>query len=220
MPDNSYYSEFMTIVKSISDIDAEYAIESIGGSEELYKKMLAQMIRLTPQNVKQMDECIGANDLNLFGVKVHGVKGALRQAGCLRLAKYAEALENEAKAGNAWYCREHYCTFRDKLLCFAEQMRVGFESTEEETDVLSANEFLSDINGYTDILAQVKAAVEDYDSLLATERLLPLTKKWFGESANSLIKKTMEELNLFRPQTALVYITELIDKCGQSDSQL
>lgn len=216
MKENMNYNKFMAQLKGIQGMDAEYALESIGGSDVLYYKLLSQTIRIVPRNVEQMDGYIGSGDLHSFGITAHGIKGSLRQVGCWEMARTAEYLELKAKEGGDPDFNEIYRIFKAKLLNFCGNISSAISNagtgSDSESEVLTA-----DISNYKDILLQAKDAVEDFDSILAAELLSPIMNKRFDDSSGNLLLSAMEELESFRLQTSLEYISRLIEKCGHSD---
>lgn len=211
-------SKFSFLLSNIPDLNAELAIAGIGGSESMYKKVLDKVMSLLPANVEEMDKFLHEDeDLGAFAIKVHGIKGSLRQIGCPRLADLAYALETESKAGNREYCDRHYVGFREELLHFYEQvdsiMRTG-ENTAENGESAPG-----DINEYLDVLTQVKDAAAGYDSSAAISSLSPLLKINFGGNADILLKKAAKEFESYRPRKGLVCITELLAECQQLAQQ-
>lgn len=207
-------SDFISLVSQIPELDTEHAIETIGGSEALYESTVKYMMRFIPSNVEQMDKCLNTdNALNDFAIKVHGIKSSLRQMGHLHLAKQAEALEKAAKAGENSFCIEHYGSFRDDLLCFYNQVNyLILLNADKETGCADESTNHGEISNFYDILTQIKAEAEAYDTISAAEKLLPLTKYRFSEDTNRLIAKAMEALDTYKPRQALEYLAELLDR--------
>lgn len=208
------FSDFVSLIRLIPDMDVDYAIEAIGGSEPLYEKVLIRIVRLIQSNIEQMDQFLDKDEaLNDFAIKVHGVKSSMRQAGYLKLALRAEALEKSAKDGDRLYCTQHYAPFREDLLHFRDQVDNAIsQSTDAETKSETGNVSSSNLGSFFDVLDKVKAAAAAYDTLSASELLSPLTKMHFGENEDILITKAMDALDVFKPKQALEFIAELMEK--------
>lgn len=202
--------DFISLIKLIPEIDTEYAIDAIGGSESIYEKLLMRIIDMIPLNIEKMDNVILAGGaLGDFAVKVHGVKNSLRQAGYRRLALDAEALEIAAKAGEAAYCAEHYESFRKDMMHFYKQVNIA-ASQSKGSDPEIKNDHERSISAFFDTLTKAEALAGAYDTISAYELLLPLAKYNFGGDADRLIAKAMKALDVFKPKKAQEYITELI----------
>lgn len=204
--------DFISYLKELAELDTEYAIEAIGGSEALYEKMLKKTIRLLPSKVEMLEEYFHADDdMKAFSVAVHGMKGSLRQLGYLQLSMQAEMLEKAAKAGDRAYCVGQIDSFREELLRFYEKTDELIRQAEPDTD--SADRQKSDIRAFSQILTRAKEAAEDYDSTTAVEILLPLTKCSFGENIDQLVADAVNMLDMFKPRQALTHIAKLLEEC-------
>lgn len=202
-----------SILKRIPELNVKYAVDAMGGSEDLYEKTLIHMARHIPLNIGEMDDSLNAKgDLAAFAVRVHGVKSTLRHVGKTALAGDAEALETAAKEGNKAYCDGHYGAFRENLLMFYSQVN---EVAGLETDAKPETTNDGNISDFTGALKQAAAAADACDSMSAYELLLPLTKIRFGGNTDDLVLKTTNALDQFRPFEALEYIAELLNKCGE-----
>lgn len=202
-----------SILKRVTELDAKYAIDAMGGSESLYEKTLMRMVRQLPLYIGEMDDSLSLDGgLGAFAVKVHGIKGTLRHVGKMRLADKAESLEEAAKTGDKTYCAEHYGFFKEELLRFYAQVN---EVAGLETDAGAGAEITNDgnISDYIDTIKQAGEAADSYDSMSAYEILLPLTKTRFGGNTDELVLKAANALDQFMPFEALEYIAELLNEC-------
>lgn len=209
------FSQFISLAKSIPGLDVKYAVEAMGGSEALYEKTLMHTVRHIPSNVEEMDASLHANsDLEAFGIKVHGIKSALRHVGKMELARKAESLENAAKGKDKMYCIGHYVSFKDELLRFYSRVNdVSRQCAGPETDTGAESVTKGDINSFIDVIKQAQKAADLCDSMSAYEILLPLTKMRFGGACDNLISKAATALDKFEPFEAMEYITELLNEC-------
>lgn len=210
---DSYTRDFIEAMRLFPDINADYAIESIGGSEELYEKLVKKVARLLPSKIEQMDNGLCADDLHDFAILVHGTKGSMHQIGCRKIAEYAESLELEAKDGNRQFCEDNYGRLKDDLLSFCEHVNAAASecSGEKPGDALEMP--VENIKDYMDTIKQIQAATEDYDALAAAELLTPLTKRRFGETADNLVSNLASALDSYKYRQAKECIDELIAAC-------
>lgn len=215
MKESEYIS---SILERIPELNVEYAIGAMGGSEALYEKTLTHMVRQIPLNIGEMDASIKSNgDFGVFAVKVHGIKSAFRQVGIMALASKAESLEMAAKAGDRTYCEENYGTFREELLWFYDQVNEATgQISGSETDAGLEGANVGNISDFIDELKQAAEAADLCDSMSAYNILLPLTKTRFGGNTDDLVLKAATALDQFKPFEALEYIAELLNECKKT----
>lgn len=204
-------SKISFLLKDITDLNAEFAITGIGGSEAMYKRVLDMVIGMLPTNIAEMDKFLKEEDnLGDFTIRVHGVKSSLRQVGCYRLGDLADALEKAGKANDRQYCDMNYGAFREEVLRFYEQVNSVLRNMGNKAG--SCETPSGDINDYIDVLTRVKEAAMGYDSILAMKRLSPVLKFHFSVDIDELLKKAATEFEAYRPRKGLVHITELLNK--------
>lgn len=210
--------ELKDFFKRIPELDTEYAIESMGGSEALYDKVLRQLILRIPANIQTMDWNLTADgNLLTFAIMAHGLRSSYRQIGHRKLARLAERLETNAKAGNILFCIEKYGEFKNELLYFYEQaLPLLHDGTDKD---MNADACESDIFLYRTAFECAKAAAEDYDTLAALEFLSSLSDYRFGGQADEALARALNALEAFRPLAALEHIEKLIGMCGTPSPQ-
>lgn len=205
-------------IEKIPELDAENAIEAVGGSEELYDKILKQIISRIPDNIQTMDKNLAAGgDLRYFTIMVHGLKSSLRQIGHQRLASLSDMLETHARDDDLSFCQEWYTSLRNELLFFCEQAEALMcdgvdKSIETGTEI-------NDIAVYKNELERAKVAAEEYDTLAATEIITQLLGCRFDKQTDAELSLVLSALESFQPLSALVHIEKLIAICGNTPPQ-
>lgn len=97
-------------------------------------------------------------NLELFRIKMHGIKGASRQIGKVTLSERAEVLEMAAKTENMDYIRRHLQDFRKDLEYAVKETR------EELANIPSVgNEILSESIDKKEMFARLKAGFDNYE---------------------------------------------------------
>lgn len=191
---------------SIPALGAEQAISAMGNSQELYEKVFWLVVRAIPQNIEMVKRFFFTDhDLPSFWIKMHGMKGSLRQIGCWELSKLAESLEWAAKAGDEAYCTEQYAEFEKQLLAFHEQAIAlsAPEAVKQSTEP-------EDLRDYRQTLEQAAAEAEDYQCVQAAELLSELTKRHFSDQQEQCIAEAYSNLTQFQAQKALKLIEKLL----------
>lgn len=206
-------TDFISHIKNIPGLDAEYAINALGDSVPLYESLLKKTLRLLPSNIEQMDRHISeGGDLGAFAVKAHGIKSSLNQIGCFSLAKLAESLEKAAKAEDMQYCARCYGHFREDLLSFYNLLNTAIAQATgapEPTDATDA-----DKGELIEALLRARKAAADFDAISATEILVPFANLRFGANTDALLAEAIDALDRFKNGQALNYIEELLEKYG------
>lgn len=96
-------------------------------------------------------------DLELFRIKVHGIKGASRQIGKISISERAEIMEMAAKTQNMRFIEEHMPDFRKEL---EEAVR---EAREELANIPAVQEAGGmDVVDKEELFARLKAGFETY----------------------------------------------------------
>ena len=99
---------------------------------ETFAREIRLLARDLPEYAKQ--------DMDLFRVKVHGVKGSSRQIGKTMLSEAAEAMEMAARAKDDTYINAHMQEFRLKILTTVQELETEWEEAIEQIEVSEAVE--------------------------------------------------------------------------------
>ncbi len=94
-------------VARINGVDVALALERLGGMQKMYEKVLGLFTKGLKKDMSELQAFLIGGDINNFAIKVHGVKGALRNLGIDGIAALAEKLEFLAKDGDETSLKAH-----------------------------------------------------------------------------------------------------------------
>ena len=92
-------------------LETDAALSFCGGDINLYIELLADYARLFSDQKEELDECLAAEDLKEFEVKIHALKSSSKTIGASALAGIALTLEEAAGDKDAESIREAYPDF-------------------------------------------------------------------------------------------------------------
>ena len=171
-------SEFIKKLRAVPLLDIDGALSSIGGSEELYEKVLMLVITHIPHYIELTEKSLfeSKGGLRDFTINIHSVKSSLKQIGYTKLASLTEALENAARKGDGRYCRDYYKIFKDNLLAFYNQICAitnikgepynietnDFSAEQQEHDAYSTEKKILVVDDSTTNLAMMKVMLNSF----------------------------------------------------------
>ncbi|MBQ8412036.1 MAG: hypothetical protein IJX12_00215 [Lachnospiraceae bacterium] len=108
-------------------MDVEYAIEKIGGSIDVFNKLVRLFYE---QNAAVSEELYrkSSTDVRGFKTKIHGLKASCANIGAMALAHEATKMEGAINIGNREYVNDNIEEFIEKLVdvLFAIEEYIGF----------------------------------------------------------------------------------------------
>ena len=160
----------LVAVCRVKGLDAHHAITMMGGDVGLYLSMLPVVVRELNGAVEEMADFLARDDARAFAIRVHGIKGALNNVGALELGRVAYELEMAAKADRLEECRERYSEFARSLREFSGALADILNGTRVAM-TRGTSKARGDPDALCVELANIHAALENYDLTRASERL-------------------------------------------------
>lgn len=155
------------------------------------KKVLQTFVRETEAIRIQILNAWDKKDMELFRIKVHGLKGTSLGIGLQELSDKAEIMEMAAKTDHRLFIKRHIEEFNAAIIQTLSQIEVG---EEKEEDSLPLSE-LSDSKETT--FTKIKEAFDNYDINRIEEELDKVSQYKLEETELELVqklKKLAEEL--------------------------
>jgi len=180
-------SSLISRIKDVSGLDVDSALNTTGGTIEMYTDTVKITARMMPGRIEKIDRCIN-RDIDLFRVEIHGIKSVLTNIGAHTLSIDAAQLERAAVDHDFLFINENYQRFRTGLVRLSEDLNKIFQS--EST----GNKKAADNSLPPKIISEVKEAAEDYDSMLALEILSPYIDVIYDAETNELLEKLVFSL--------------------------
>ncbi|MBE5877394.1 MAG: response regulator [Lachnospiraceae bacterium] len=130
---------------------------SFDGNTQIYRQALESFVREVKPLMEHLQEYM-EQDMDMFRIKVHGIKGAARQIGKLVLSEDAEIMEMAAKTYNISYLER-------KLEDFLEGLKVTLEEIEEEISLIPNEQqtMEADEIPVIDLYRRIMQGFDDYD---------------------------------------------------------
>jgi HPt (histidine-containing phosphotransfer) domain-containing protein len=195
-----------TRLARIDGLQAEAALEGIGGLTEVYEQTVRVCARLLPETIAKMDKYLHDTQISDFAIEVHGAKGVLRNIGAAELGSIAAELETAAKGDNTDFCQVHYPAFKEKLTAFHAQLNEALTTDDDKpTALIEKDELLS-------LLSHAKYAVEDFDAINALEILSPLSAFSYNDTVDAIVNQVIFALEEFNFDGALHNINKAMEE--------
>jgi CheY-like chemotaxis protein len=129
-----------------------------------------------------------ADDMEMFGTKVHGIKGASRQIGRFSMGESAEVMEMAARMENRAYIGRH-------LEDFLEELSETLADVREERDNIRIRRELEEENeppAVEDIWKQLKEGFDSYRIPQIEQALQQLEKQELNREEQELLRQVTE----------------------------
>ena len=115
--DSKKYSDFITKMRNIEELDLDSAIKNCG-SEELLFSIINQYHSSIDQKALELQQFFEAEDWDNYGIKVHALKSTSRLIGAIKLSKLAEHLEECANNNTITEIQNQHKNLMDIFLNF------------------------------------------------------------------------------------------------------
>jgi CheY-like chemotaxis protein/HPt (histidine-containing phosphotransfer) domain-containing protein/anti-sigma regulatory factor (Ser/Thr protein kinase) len=98
------HREFWDKAEQIEGLSVSTGLNRVDGQRDVYKKSLKLLLYEIDKSNKNLSAFLAACDLDNFRIEVHGIKGALANAGAINLSAIAYDLEMASDRLDAGYC--------------------------------------------------------------------------------------------------------------------
>jgi len=175
---NTFYSPLPTpysLLHDIPGIDAKYGISMTGGSEAVYRTVLATFCNDVQQRLAFLQKAPEKASMNDFITQVHALKGAAASIGAAELSAYAARIEEAGSTGNIAFIKESL----NEFVCLLSEMVNKINATLKSDKI-----FLS-------LLSELKTALKSQDNSAIARIMNDLNKK----SLDAKTKDTLEKIS-------------------------
>ena len=122
------------------------------------------------------------NDLAMFRIKVHGIKGFTKQIGYFSMSRQAEIMEMAAKTDNRRFIEE-------EMDDFLSEIKETIEEIEEELVTLPKREVKQSDESVGSLLERLKTAFDDFDLMTAEDCIEQLFSRKLPEKEQQLVQQ-------------------------------
>ena len=153
---------FWDAVLQIKGLSASIGLERVEGQEDVYEKTLRLMLLEIEKSNDNLHEFLSDQEMQKFGIEVHGIKGSLANIGAMELAEKAFDLEKASDRLDMEHCLLYLPDFLEELDILNQELydafallRAGQESRPEElpAELYIIFENLAEAFGEMDIVA-------------------------------------------------------------------
>lgn len=155
---------------NVADLDTKMALLLLG-NETLFWTVLKEYYESIPEKADAIETCFKNGDIKNYTILVHSLKSNSKQIGATALAKKAEYLEKCGNAGDIDTIREKTPELLDDYRGYILKLAEYFPEEEEEEEILMADDAK-----VRELLGEMKAALESFDTLLIEEVYGKMTK--------------------------------------------
>jgi len=150
-------------VIEIEGVDVRKGIIITGGAADSYMRILSIYATDSREKIKAVKSCLENNDLRLYAVNIHALKGASASIGADSLSEAAARLEKAGEGQDLAFIDAHHEPFiadLERLICDIDDVLEKHRN--DESDECSAGD--SEPDALYNILTELKAALEKMDA--------------------------------------------------------
>ncbi|MCL1941269.1 MAG: response regulator, partial [Synergistaceae bacterium] len=175
----------------ITGIDVEKGVAMTGGTMEGYLRTLSVFHDDGIEKVKEIKECLEANNISLYTTYVHALKSASASIGAGELSEIAKSLEFAGKNRDMAYIDSNNDKFLDEFEILLGDIKEAI-SRVPEPESASSGESLSSESA-KEKLSALKDALNDMDVVTADEIMNELSSGG-GKSFDAAVKESLSQI--------------------------
>ncbi len=208
---NTQFEQFLPEALRVSCVGQN--LENYQNDASLREQNRQKTYRVVVRELEELEKSLeqyAREDVELFRIKVHGVKGLMRQMGFPSMARSAEIMEMAVKAGHVLFLRENLGDFmeeyREVLGELQEKLkRMTQKETAPEKEVVSPEE---ERRRWED----AKKGFDDYDLNAIENAIAQLQKIVLEDRKVSLLAKLCEAMEQIEYETGSELLEEFLTK--------
>lgn len=192
---------------SIMGVDTKQGIAMTGGGLENYNLTLSVFLDDGKEKLVQLQESLVHDDLSSFAIYVHALKSASASIGASELSELALQLELAAKAEDMQIIEDNTGRFFLMLTMVLESIEAYLEEIGNE--LLEQEEVEEDREYLFEMLAQLKEALENYDTAGADTILKKLAERRWTTNTLARIDAITKNILMFEYDDVYRIIDEI-----------
>ncbi|WP_075681518.1 response regulator [Roseburia sp. 831b] len=208
---NAQFEQFLPEAFRVSCVGQN--MENYQSDASLREQNRQKTYRVVVRELEELEKSLeqyAREDVELFRIKVHGVKGLMRQMGFPSMARSAEIMEMAAKAGHLLFLRENLGDFMEEYREVLEELQEKLKRmTQKETapvkEVVSPEE---ERRCWED----VKKGFDDYDLNAIEKAIAQLQKIVLEDRKVSLLAKLCDAMEQIEYETGSELLEEFLTK--------
>ena len=180
-------------VFDIAGVDISKGIDMTGGEVGCYLQTLAVYSADSREKIKAVKACLDDNNLPLYTIHIHALKGASASIGADKLAEAAGYLEKAGEDQNLAFIESHNNRFLmqlERLLCDIDDALIKYNVTETEEGGLGA----LGQDALYNVLTELKAALKNMDAAAINSAANRLSGFFASEDAGPALRNISESI--------------------------
>jgi CheY-like chemotaxis protein/HPt (histidine-containing phosphotransfer) domain-containing protein len=206
-PMSEKHKKFWKAIEQIEGLSAKTGLERVDGQRDCYEKTLKLMIHEVEKADKNIRTFLRAKDMDNFRIEVHGIRGALRNAGVLELSDIAHDLEKASDEEGYCFCESNLPDLLDGLKCLGTGLIEAFT-------IIKNTETISSIPAdMQEILQNLVNAFEAIDLVIIDEQLIKLNEFEVSDTVKEEIDVIEDAILIMDYDKATQHIEQLLTHC-------
>ena len=203
--ENENESQFQATFRKVSSINYDKAIMLCGNSEDILKSVLEVYAKSYASIMERIKDAYSTENLESYGIEVHGVKSSSRSVGNDELGEIAYALEMNAKNGDLEFVKKNHAEFEAKYSQFVDDVKKALASLKE--DGIEKVDIAND--EFRQMLAECANAYENFDSKIGEEILGKMMCGNFTDDILQKLSDVKDKIDLFDYDVAVEILRDI-----------
>jgi len=201
-------NELPPVTITIEGLDTKRGIRLSGGTVEYYFETLAAFHEDGQERKNEICKCLNGNDLPLYAIHVHALKGASANIGADELSKAAYDLEMAGRRGDLTFIEsnnDHFQTMLEQILDNISNVLSTHGTNSDQADALETEQFKAE-------LAKLKAVLADMDFEAINSTVDALLKLARTDNVKTAVRNISKHILLFEYEEAEALIESLLQE--------
>jgi len=125
--------EFWNKIEQIKDLSITEGLGRVAGQREVHKKTLRLLMHEIEKCIENTTGFLSADDLTGFCIEVHGIKGALANAGAMELSAKALELEIASAKTDKVFCEKNLPALIERLNQLLTELKEAFSTIKQDS---------------------------------------------------------------------------------------
>jgi signal transduction histidine kinase/CheY-like chemotaxis protein len=169
------------LFSAIEGLDTARGLANTGGTEEGYRKVLSSFVWDVEDRLEHISGFLGTDDLAVFTINVHALKGATGSIGAVELSSDAARLEAAGRSGDMETIQGLLSSFRERLSVLAGKIGDALEKYDgQDADKGREGEVRQDDPALGEQIGPLREALESIN-MIEIERIIAEMGKFAGD---------------------------------------
>ena len=190
----------------IDGVDVEQGLARVRGKQDSYRKILDVFRKEGAQKIRDLEECILQDNIQLYTTYVHAIKSTSANIGANDISKASGMLEAAGHSGDWDYIRNNTPEFLKNLGVLIQNI----ESVLTDTKINTQEGLPVDTKRLTTILCELRQALGDFDSANINKNISAI-KEFVNAPGN--VGKHIDNIIMNKRKGEFENALAIIDEC-------